>query len=483
MSEKQHNINTNNQDTRVKNSNNQEIKQPNYQEDIKSNYQEDIESNNQKEMQPSSKNELKVETDVVIHSNKGNKADKVDKANKGDNVDKANKDKGDNKDDDCGKRRSKKSLFPNKKEYKYTILLLIFVLGFIIFPKLKTYLSGFLAAGTLYVLLRKQMYRLHEKRKWGRKLSATIIVLEALFFILIPLTGIGFLVADTLSSIKINPQEILRQILDFINSIEQKIGIDLITVENLSFIPKASTTLVQNIISSISSLIINFIIAVFILYFMLLEYRGLETSIKEIIPLNPENKGILAKETNAIITANAIGIPLLGIIQGIFAYIGYLIVGVPNALLYAVLTAFASLLPIVGTMLIWVPITINFFITGDIKAGLIIGIYGFFIIGGVDNVARFLLQKKLADIHPLITVFGVLIGIPIFGFLGVIFGPLILSLFILFINMYRYEFVPNSVAEPRVTMRKQDKEKRVKNFMDKKKEKQKKRQDKRKKKK
>ena len=76
-----------------------------------------------------------------------------------------------------------------------------------------------------------------------------------------------------------------------------------------------------------------------------------------------------------------------------------------------------------------------------------------FIIGGVDNVARLLLQKKLADIHPLITVFGVLIGIPIFGFWGVIFGPLLLSLFILFFNMYRHEYVAGSKAEPRVTTR------------------------------
>lgn len=76
-----------------------------------------------------------------------------------------------------------------------------------------------------------------------------------------------------------------------------------------------------------------------------------------------------------------------------------------------------------------------------------------FIIGGVDNVARLLLQKKLADIHPLITVFGVLIGIPLFGFWGVIFGPLLLSLFILFFNMYRHEYVPGSKAEPRVTTR------------------------------
>ncbi|MDD3781042.1 MAG: AI-2E family transporter, partial [Proteiniphilum sp.] len=89
----------------------------------------------------------------------------------------------------------------------------------------------------------------------------------------------------------------------------------------------------------------------------------------------------------------------------------------------------------------------------DYVNGIGLLLYGFFIIGGVDNVARFLLQKKLADIHPLITVFGVLIGLPMFGFWGVIFGPLLLSLFILFFNMYRHEYVPGSKAEPRVTTR------------------------------
>ena len=85
--------------------------------------------------------------------------------------------------------------------------------------------------------------------------------------------------------------------------------------------------------------------------------------------------------------------------------------------------------------------------------GIGLAIYGLIIVGGVDNVARFLLQKKLADIHPLITVFGVLIGIPMFGFWGIIFGPLLLSLFILFFNMYRHEYVKGSKAEPRVTTR------------------------------
>ena len=104
-------------------------------------------------------------------------------------------------------------------------------------------------------------------------------------------------------------------------------------------------------------------------------------------------------------------------------------------------------------MIVWIPIGVSILLAGDLMGGLGMLVYGLIIIGGVDNVARFLLQKKLADIHPLITVFGVLIGIPMFGFWGVIFGPLILSLFILFFNMYRHEYVPGSKAEPRVTTR------------------------------
>ena len=161
----------------------------------------------------------------------------------------------------------------------------------------------------------------------------------------------------------------------------------------------------------------------------------------------------MAEETRLIIQANAIGIPLLAIIQGFFAYMGYLLFGVESAILYAILTAFSTIIPIVGTTIVWAPIGIGLLLNADYVNGIGLLAYGFFIIGGVDNVARFLLQKKLADIHPLITVFGVLIGLPMFGFWGVIFGPLILSLLILFFNMYRHEYVPGSRAEPRVTTR------------------------------
>ena len=186
---------------------------------------------------------------------------------------------------------------------------------------------------------------------------------------------------------------------------------------------------------------------------MLLNYDEFAKMVREILPLKEENKQILGEETKLIIQANAIGIPLLAIIQGIFAYIGYVFFGVDSALLYAILTGFATIIPILGTALIWVPLSIGVILSGDITYGIGLGLYGLFIIGGVDNVARLFLQKWIADIHPLITILGVIIGIPMFGFWGVIFGPLLLSLFVLFFNMYRHDFIPGSNAQPRVTTR------------------------------
>lgn len=339
------------------------------------------------------------------------------------------------------------------RKYKYILIGFIILLGLLIFKYTRPYMSGFLGAATLYIIVIGQHRYLTQKLNFKKALSAILIVLEVLIFILLPLTGLTFLVLDTFSGVTINPEEIMRGINDFIHSVEEKVGFNLFTPENLSVLPRAGTNILQTLGSSIYSFVINIVVILFVLYYMLYSNVEFEQAIREILPFKDENKLILAEETRLIIQANAVGIPLMAIIQGFFAYLGYLLFGVEGALLYAILTAFSTILPIVGTMIVWVPLSIGLLIGGDVVNGVGLFIYGLFIIGGVDNVARFLLQKKLADIHPLITVFGVLIGIPMFGFWGVIFGPLILSLFILFFNMYRHEFVEGSNAEPRVTTR------------------------------
>lgn len=337
--------------------------------------------------------------------------------------------------------------------YKYILIGLLILLGLIIFKYTRPYMSGFLGAATLYVIVNGQQKFLTQKFHFKKSLSALLIVLEVLFFILLPLTGIAFLIIDTFSSITIDPEAILASVNSFVAMLEEKLGFDIFTPENLAVIPRAGSNILQALGSSIYTFVINVIVILFVLYYMLFSNYEFEKSIREILPFKEENKQIVAEETRLIIQANAIGIPLLAIIQGFFAYMGYLLFGVESAILYAILTAFSTILPIVGTAIVWAPIGIGLLLSADYVNGIGVLMYGFIIIGGVDNVARFLLQKKLADIHPLITVFGVLIGLPMFGFWGVIFGPLLLSLFILFFNMYRHEYVPGSKAEPRVTTR------------------------------
>ncbi len=341
----------------------------------------------------------------------------------------------------------------NNLRYKYILIGALVLLGLIIFKFTRPYMSGFLGAATLYVLVSGQQRFLTQKWRLRKSLSALLIVLEVLFFILLPLTGLTLLVIDTFSGITFDPQVILDDVSAFILSIEERVGFNLFTPENLSGLPKLGTNLLQLVGNSVYSFAINIVVILFVLYYMLFSNDEFEKSIREILPFKEENKQILGEETHLIIQANAVGIPLMAIIQGFFAYMGYLIFGVESALLYAILTAFSTILPLVGTMIVWVPLSISMLIGGDYVNGVGLAIYGLIVIGGVDNVARFLLQKKLADIHPLITVFGVLIGIPMFGFWGIIFGPLLLSLFILFFNMFRHEYVKGSKAEPRVTTR------------------------------
>ena len=337
------------------------------------------------------------------------------------------------------------------QQHRYVLIGLLIIVGLIFFKQGRPFLSGLLGASTLFVMMRNQMAYLTEKKKWNRHLSASIILIESLMFFLIPLTAFALLVVDTLSGIEFDLQSLLSQVESFINGIEDKIGYNLITLDNLAFIPKIGGSTLQFLAASTYSLILNSIVVLFILYYMLYNYKGFERGFKEMLPFREENKQILADETKEIIRANAIGIPLLGIIQGIFALGGYYLFGIDRPILFAVLTAFATILPVIGTMAVWIPLSFSFFIAGDHFNGFLFLMYGTFIIGGVDNVARLMLQKQLADIHPLITIFGVIIGLQMFGFWGVIFGPLLLSYLVLFFNMYRHDYIPGSKAEPRVT--------------------------------
>lgn len=325
--------------------------------------------------------------------------------------------------------------------WKYSLIAIVLVMGIILFIEFTPFLGGILGAFTIYILLRKQLLYLTEKKHWNRSWVAVLLLLETILCFLIPLSLVVWLFVNKLQNINLNPSELVGSFEHIADLIREKTGFDLLEKENITSIVSVLPKIGQALMGGISGFAVNVAVLVLILYFMLVGGSRMETYIYEILPFSEENKREVLKEINRIVTSNAIGIPLLAIIQGIIAMIGYWVFNVPSPFLFGFLTCFATIIPVVGTALVWLPLAVYMALTGDWVNALALTAYALIVITNVDNLIRFILQKKMADTHPLITIFGVIIGLSLFGFMGIIFGPLLISVFILCFSMFKKEYL------------------------------------------
>ena len=183
---------------------------------------------------------------------------------------------------------------------------------------------------------------------------------------------------------------------------------------------------VSKIINSSLNILTTIFTSFFIFYFMLSNSTWLENRLFLWLPLKKTNTVKVRDKFFKMVVSNTIGIPVVALAQDIWFWF--------------VITFFASAIPLVGSALAYIPISIIFFANNQYYEGIFILIWGSLVIGSIDNICRFTLLKKLDDVHPLITVFGIIVGLNVFGFLGLIFGPLLLSMLFLLIEIYRDEY-------------------------------------------
>lgn len=333
-----------------------------------------------------------------------------------------------------------------KEQYwKYSLIIFIIGLGILLFRQAQPFMNGILGGFTLYILLRNFSNWLQTKIK--PLLAVWMITIGVTLFILIPVSLFSWAIVSQISEMHFDTQAIIQPAHQVIDIIEERTGFDLLSEKSLSFMVVQASSIGQKIMTGVSDLIVNLAVAIMLMFFMLWEGRKMEHYVSTIMPFEESNKREVLNKIQLMVRSNAIGIPLLAVIQGIISLGGYLLCDAPNPYLTALLTAFASIIPLVGTALIWIPVSIYFLIMGEWINALILLGYGGIIISQCDNLIRFLLQKKMANIHPLITIFGVVAGLPIFGFMGIIFGPLLVSLFLLFLDMFRKEYLLDGTEE------------------------------------
>lgn len=325
---------------------------------------------------------------------------------------------------------------------QYSILLLLAVLAFFILKSLKVFIPGILGAITLYILSRENYFQMLYTRKWKPKTAALIYVL---YFLL--LLGVPFFFAYSLISPKIevllaNPEAAIAQVKKVVSAVEAKLGWKIMTQGKLEMQLTSLMAKVPSFLNETANVVSNLAIMLFLLYHMLGNAKVMEKKLFKMIPLRPENIQLLAREGKTIIKSNAIGIPLTSLLQGITAAIGYAIFKVPEWYIWGFLTAIFAFMPIVGTMLVWVPLVIYMYTIGSTFSATALLLYGILVISNVDYLARLTIMKKLGDVHPVVTVLGIIAGFELFGFIGLVFGPVLLNYLMVVYKIYINEFRP-----------------------------------------
>lgn len=330
------------------------------------------------------------------------------------------------------------TLKPSLVRQLFVLLILIF-LGFLIFKEMLPYLSGVLGAITLFVILKGYMAKL-VGRGWKKSLAAGALLLASFIVILIPVGSIILMLSTKIGKAVANSERVVAAIKDNAHQLETYLGYNLSNSIDSSSIAGWLTSNLQNLAGGTFNAVIAIGVMYFLLYYMLINKENLSATLKNYVPLDEENIELIEKESDISVRSNALGIPLVALFQGIVALIGYVIFGVPDPFFWFAITAIGSMVPFIGSALGFIPVTVLLLASGHNLQAIGILLYGIVVVGTTDNLVRLYILERISSVHPLITLIGVIVGVQLFGFIGLIFGPLLISLFLLIVKIYKKEY-------------------------------------------
>jgi predicted PurR-regulated permease PerM len=330
---------------------------------------------------------------------------------------------------------------------KNFLLIISFLFIFLSFYVLKDILFVIIFSLILSYFLFP-IYIFFLKRLGNKKLSSIMTLLVFFVVIFIPFSLVSYYII--IKAIKLvldykvyieNP-EVLN---GFISSFFEKVtnssvlsGINYSDFFNnlVLFILETS----KNFFTSIPVFLFNLGMILFISYYILIYNKNLFKAMNEYIPLSlkRQNELILSIQKNLKVLFK--GYFITGIIQTLIAFIGYYIFDAPNLLIVTVLTLFFSLIPYLGTPIIWVPISIYLILSGDLFGGFGLLIYGILIISTVDNFLRPILMSDKETISPPLVFVGFMGGLFSFGISGIILGPIIISITAIFLRYLKENY-------------------------------------------
>ena len=320
---------------------------------------------------------------------------------------------------------------------KITTLFFILLSFYLLKDLLIIIISSFIISYLLFPLYEYMTTKLKNK-----SLASILTIFITTFGLFIPLFFIFYFLFSNIIKGILQYQQYLSNPIPLNNELSIFLK-DFLGIETLN--PESLTQIVLELFSSIlelfqsfvsnlpKSLFLSFII-LFLVYYILVDYKKIGTFFRETIPVSIKKQNEIIANLFLNLKVLFIGYFLTSIIQTILAIIGYLIFGIDNILLWGFLTFILAILPYVGTIFIWGPISFYLIIIGDYTNGIGLIIYGLFIISSIDKILRPILMSGKDTLSPPFVFVGIIGGLFTFGIIGLILGPIILSLTLLFLS-------------------------------------------------
>ena len=323
---------------------------------------------------------------------------------------------------------------------RHTLLIVVLlVLGVLVLLGLLNYLSAFLGAGILYVALRPWFAALVHRRGWNRQLVAALLLLFTIVVLMIPFYVLSMMLVERLRDIG----QYTSQVLAVVHRLERLTGYAFTSEQNVRAMLGQLASHVSRWLPTLAGSILHFIfvmaLLLFTLYYMFVQEEAFLHHLRRFLPFRPDTLDKLQESLQNNVKANVVGQVLISLVQGVLTGLLLLVFGVPDPLFWGAIGFFMAFIPVLGTPLVWGPAALYQFAHGHTGQGVGILLVGAVVVMNVDNLLRIVLARHIGNVHPLVTLAGVTLGIILFGILGLVIGPLLLSYLGVLLQVFAHE--------------------------------------------
>jgi predicted PurR-regulated permease PerM len=316
-------------------------------------------------------------------------------------------------------------------------VLLLFSIAFVL-PFLEYFLLAVLLAYSLYPVQKHLRQRTDERLSAALVVAATAVAVIVPLFVLVQATrseAAALLTALSEGEITLGGVE---------TEIARATGVEINLSEVLrSAIGQLGSNGVDSVVGIfglVTHALIGLGLTLFLLYYFLKDGDSFSRWLRATLPLDDDVQDDLWGEVDSIARAVLLGHVFIAVVQGVLAGIGLVVAGVPNALLWTVVMVVLSLLPIVGSFLVWGPAAVYLFVVGRPVAAALLALYGTVIVGVSDDYLRPIVVDRYAHVNPSVIILGVVGGIYVMGFMGIFFGPIIIGALRATLDVFREQY-------------------------------------------